>query len=139
MNIMAGECVFDWDLRVVPGDDANIYYDKFLSFSGTLEQVMKEKSSDCSIKTEWITEAPAFSGERDTHASDLAMQITGHNQAEVVSYATEAGQFEAEGLSVVVCGPGSIEQAHQANEFISIDQLQQGAQFIRNLIKRLSA
>jgi acetylornithine deacetylase len=55
-----------------------------------------------------------------------------------VPYGAEAGQFQEAGLSVVVCGPGSIDQAHQPNEYISIDQFEQGTEFVRRLIAQLS-
>jgi len=57
----------------------------------------------------------------------------------VVAYAAEAGQFQEAGFSTVVCGPGSIDQAHQANEFIALDQIAEGTKFQRALIQRLRA
>jgi acetylornithine deacetylase len=72
-------------------------------------------------------------------AEALARRLTGDNAASVVSYQTEAGQFQAAGLSTVVCGPGSIAQAHQPDEFITVAQLDAGERFMRALIRDLAA
>jgi acetylornithine deacetylase len=69
----------------------------------------------------------------------LAKQLTGQNVTESVAYGAEAGQFQQAGLSVAVCGPGSIDQAHQPDEYISVDQFEQGIAFTRRLIDHLSA
>ena len=71
-------------------------------------------------------------------AEALARQLTGDNASHVVSYGTEAGQFQREGFSAVVCGPGDIAQAHQPDEFIEIAQFQAGQLFMQRLIDRLS-
>jgi acetylornithine deacetylase len=66
-------------------------------------------------------------------------RLTGQNAVEAVSYGAEAGQFQAAGHSVVMCGPGSIDQAHQPNEYISLEQVEAGTVFIRQLIDHLSS
>ena len=71
-------------------------------------------------------------------AEELCRQLTGDNQTRAVSFAAEAGQFQASGLSTVICGPGSIAQAHQPNEFITVEQLAAGTRFIRGLIAHAS-
>jgi len=68
----------------------------------------------------------------------LARALTGDNSPRGVAYAAEAGQFQQAGFDAVICGPGSILQAHQPDEFVEIDQLAQGCQFFEMLIKRLS-
>ena len=85
-----------------------------------------------------MTNAPFLAPSTDNPAADLAKALTGHNSTDVVAYAAEAGQFQEAGFSVVICGPGSIDQAHQANEFIALDQVKAGTAFIRRLIERLS-
>jgi acetylornithine deacetylase len=76
--------------------------------------------------------------ETDGAAETLARVITGDNASHVVSYGTEAGQFQAAGYSAVVCGPGDIAQAHQPNEFIEVAQFNAGHQFMRDLLKKLA-
>ncbi len=80
---------------------------------------------------------PALIPETDGAAESFARQVTGDNGTHVVSYGTEAGQFQRETYSTVVCGPGNIEQAHQPNEFIAVSQLEAGEAFIRNIIEKL--
>lgn len=84
-----------------------------------------------------MTDAPPLAPAETNPAADLAKAITGLNSTDVVSYCAEAGQFQEAGFSTVICGPGSIDQAHQANEYVSIDQIAEGAAFIRKLISRL--
>ena len=69
----------------------------------------------------------------------LVQSLTGQSNTGQVSYAAEAGLFQAAGLPVVLCGPGSIDQAHQPNEYISLSQVAAGEAFLRDLIGQLSA
>ena len=75
----------------------------------------------------------------DAAAERLARALTGDNGRHVVSYQTEAGHFQERGLPTVICGPGSIAQAHQPDEFITTDQLDAGTAFVRRLIRHLAA
>ena len=81
---------------------------------------------------------PALAPDAGNAAETLARALTGDNASRVVSYAAEAGLFQGAGLPVVVCGPGSIEQAHQPDEWIALDQLDAGEEFMRRLIAHLS-
>jgi acetylornithine deacetylase len=139
LNIMAGECVFDWDCRVIPGESSRAIFAEFEAFARGVETAMRKKAPGCRIAIEQLTNAPPLAPSADNPAADLAKALTGLNSTGVVSYAAEAGQFQEAGFSTVICGPGSIDQAHQANEFISLDQVAEGAKFIRKLIARLSA
>ena len=139
LNIMAAEAVFDWDLRTIPGDSRQDIVDEFTDYARGIETEMRAKAPICRIVVDAITNAPALAPHDENPAADLAMAITGHNSTDVVAYAAEAGQFQEAGFSTVVCGPGSIDQAHQANEFITLDQVREGTIFLRRLIERLSA
>ena len=72
-------------------------------------------------------------------AEQLALRLAGRNHTATVSFATEAGHFQNAGVATVVCGPGSIDQAHQADEFITLAELDNGTAFIRRLIQAMSA
>lgn len=137
LNIMAGHCEFNWDCRVIPGDSAVGALAEFNDFARALETEIRKKAPQCGIVTEPMTDAPPLAPTEDNPAADLAKAITGLNSTDVVSYCAEAGQFQEAGFSTVICGPGSIDQAHQANEYVSIDQIAEGAAFIRKLISRL--
>ncbi len=139
LNIMAGECSFDWDARVIPGDSAAAVRAEMETFAREIEAAMRRKASSCRIETVQMSNAPPLSPSPDNPAADLAKSITGLNSTEVVSYCAEAGQFQEAGFSTVICGPGSIDQAHQPDEFVSISQLAEGTAFLRKLINRLSA
>ena len=82
---------------------------------------------------------PAFAPEIDGAAETLARLLTGDNgPGRVVSYAAEAGQFQEAGFSTVICGPGSIDQAHQPDEYVELSQMQRGAQFMGRLIEAMT-
>lgn len=139
LNIMAGECVFEWDCRAIPGDCARDILEEFLDHARGVEAEMRARAPDCRVATVQITDAPPLAPQVDNPAADIVKALTGQNATDVVSYAAEAGQFQEAGFSTVICGPGSIDQAHQPNEFISIDQVRQATLFLRKLIGRLSA
>lgn len=139
LNIMAGEAHFDFDMRVVPGDDRKAIVEEIRAHAREIEARMQATAPSCRIVIEQMSDIPALGPRAVNPAADLAKAITGRNATEVVSYAAEAGQFQEAGFSVVICGPGSIDQAHQPDEFISLDQVREGTTFIRRLIGRLSA
>ena len=139
LNIMAGEAVFNWDLRVIPGDSLEDILGEFTDFARGVEAEMRAKAPGCRIEITQMSNAPSLAPHENNPAADLAKAITGHNATEVVSYAAEAGQFQEGGFSVVICGPGSIDQAHQANEYITLDQVREGTVFMRRLIERMCA
>ena len=139
LNIMAGEATFDWDLRALPGDSVVDIAEEFADFAKGVETEMRRRAPTCRIAIEQMTSAPALAPRDNNPAADLAKSITGRNATDVVAYAAEAGQFQEAGFSTVICGPGSIDQAHQANEFITMEQVQLGTDFMRRLIARMAA
>lgn len=139
LNIMAGECSFDWDCRVIPGDSAAAVGADVDAFAREIETAMRRRSPSCRIETVQMSNAPPLAPSTDNPAADLAKAITGLNATDVVSYCAEAGQFQEAGFSTVICGPGSIDQAHQPDEFIAVSQIAEGTAFIRKLINRLAA
>lgn len=138
LNIMAADASFDFDMRCVPGDDVNALTDLIQDEIDRVEALMRQRAPSCSIDIERMTNAPTLSPRKDNPAADLAKSITGDNATGVVSYAAEAGQFQEAGFSTVICGPGSIDQAHQADEFITLDQVAKGVEFQRKLLTRLA-
>ena len=82
-------------------------------------------------------DVPPLEPEQDGEADMLVRSLTGDNSSHVVSYGTEAGQFQEAGYSAVICGPGSITQAHQPNEFITVKEFESGQAFMRKLVARL--
>ncbi len=139
LNIMAGECSFDWDCRAVPGDGAGAARAEFDAFAREVERDMRTIAPTCRIETVQLSNAPPLAPSPDNPAADLAKSLSGLNSTDVVSYCAEAGQFQEAGFSTVICGPGSIDQAHQPDEFIAASQIAEGTKFIRKLIARLAA
>ncbi|MFT0533458.1 acetylornithine deacetylase [Castellaniella hirudinis] len=134
VNIISRECSFTWDCRALPGDSVQRYLDKFRAYCDSLLPAMRAIAPESSITTELLADAPPLTSDGDDTAQRLAMRLTGSSACGVVPYATEGGQFQARGFSVVVCGPGSIDQAHQPNEYIEIAQVEACEAFMENVI-----
>ncbi len=137
-NITARDCHMDLDVRVVPGDDQDAWRQQIQDQIALLDAQMKAVRPEAGITYTQAFGVPGLVPEQDGSAEALARHLTGDNGTHVVSYATEAGQFQERGYSAVVCGPGDIAQAHQPNEFISTDQFRQGEAFIARLIETLA-
>ncbi len=138
-NILARRCGFTWDVRTVPGDSLAAILEEYNAEAAEVEAEMQAIAPDCSIVTRTLADAPQLTPEVNNPAAELAHALTGANGRKAVSYAAEAGQFQQAGFSTAICGPGSIDQAHQPNEFITLDQVAEGTRFTRNLIRHLSA
>jgi acetylornithine deacetylase len=137
-NITAKDCHFEFDFRIVPGEDIGDWHARLLAKVAELEAEMKAVRPEAGITAQQYFNVPGLVPEDQGHAEALVRQLTGENASNVVSYGTEAGQFQDRGYSAVICGPGDIAQAHQPNEFISVDQFQQGEVFISRLVDMLA-
>lgn len=138
-NITAKDCHFGFDFRVVPGDDIAEWRARFDAKVSELQEEMQSIRPEAGITTTQYFGLPGLVPETSGTAEELARRLTGDNSNNVVSYGTEAGQFQERGYSAVVCGPGDIAQAHQPNEFITVDQFQQGEAFIARLVDTLAS
>ena len=138
-NIISRRCRFVWDVRHIPEDDPMIHVDRFNAWceSEVLPE-MRSVAPQAGIETRMLNEAPALGPEEDGEAERIARAITGDNAVHAAAYAAEAGQFQQAGFSTVICGPGSIDQAHQPNEYIELDQIEQCERFLRGLMDDLS-
>jgi len=94
---------------------------------------------DARIETEVIGEIEGLVPVDDNEAKRIVSELTGANHADLVPFGTEAGIFQALGMDVVVCGPGSIDQAHKADEFVSLDQMAQCITMLERLGEKISA
>ena len=97
---------------------------------------MKKIFSESVIKKKIIGEVTGFDRVEKSEACELVSSLTGDNSREVVSFGTEAGLFQKVGMSTVVCGPGSIEQAHKVDEFIELSELKKCLKFLDGLKKQ---
>ena len=138
-NVIADKCQVDWELRPVvkkDGDYVNSEIDKFINEK--LLPEMKKTYPKSSIKKEVIGEIIGFNREKKSDACELISNITGDNSRNVVSFGTEAGLFQEIGISTVVCGPGSIEQAHKVDEYVSTDQLKKCLKMLIDLKEQIT-
>jgi acetylornithine deacetylase len=136
LNIISRQCSFTWDIRCLPGDDWRSYYQRFQNYVNELLPAMQAIAPEAGINTEILADAPPLQ-DQGGEAQELVFSLCGHNHTGVVPYAAEAGQFQERGFSVVLCGPGSIDQAHQPNEYIDIGQVSACETFLQELIQRL--
>ena len=123
-NVIADKCKVDWELRPVikeDGDFVNLEIDNFVKKTLLPEMIKTHPKSK--IEKEVIGEIIGFNRDEKSDACELISSLTGDNSREVVSFGTEAGLFQEIGISTVVCGPGSIEQAHKVDEYIVLDEL----------------
>ncbi len=137
-NILARDCRFHWEYRGLPDMPIRAAYERFEEAAEKHRRTTFAKFPDCKIETLIECEVPGLVPEPGSAAEMLAKALTGRNETDAVSYATEAGQFQKAGISTVICGPGSIEQAHQPNEFIAESELVACLAFLRDLSARLS-
>ena len=137
-NILARHCHFVFDLRCPPGFDPDIILTPFYAAANSADQALKARFSTCGVTVTRMSNVPPLAPDPDNAAEILVRALTGDNALRAVAYATEAGQFHEAGLGAVICGPGSIDQAHKPNEFIDPDQLRQGVEIFHKLIERLS-
>ena len=137
-NITAGNCDFVMGFRVVPGEDGLEWGRRYEDHVRTVEAEMQKISPRARIELRQRFGVTGLQPETEGEAEALVRRLTGDNSSNVVSYGTEAGQFQERGYSAVVCGPGSIEQAHQADEFISVAQFREGQAFMERLLDSLA-
>ena len=137
-NITAADCALTMEFRVVPGEEADDWAKRFERECERVAVAMKAVRPETGITLERFFDVPALVPEEKGEAEALVRRLTGDNGRSVVSYGTEAGQFQAEGYSCVVCGPGDIAQAHQPDEFCTVEQFEAGWAFMDRLTDDLA-
>jgi acetylornithine deacetylase len=138
-NILARRCEFVWDLRAPETEQGDAIEARFRAVAEALDADIKRRAPEGGVKITRRSNTPGLAIQRDSAAETLARALTGDNETRAVSYAAEAGLFQRAGIPAIICGPGSIEQAHQPDEWIEVSQIEEGAAFMKRLIARLSA
>ncbi|MDC1143286.1 acetylornithine deacetylase, partial [Candidatus Pelagibacter sp.] len=136
-NVIADKCKVEWETRPVNKADADFVtseMDKFVNEE--LLPSMKKVFPKSFIEKEVIGEVIGFEKLNESEACEFVTSITGDNSREVVSFGTEAGLFQEIGISTVVCGPGSIEQAHKIDEFIELNEIKKCLKFLDGVKKK---
>jgi acetylornithine deacetylase len=138
-NIIPGRARVDWEMRPVQAGDAEFVKSDLARYCAeTLIPAMRTVSPEADIVTETIGEVEGLVPADENVAKAILMELTGATEAGVVPFGTEAGIFQAMGMSAVICGPGSIEQAHKPNEFLSVAQLSECLGMLERLSARLA-
>ena len=139
-NVIAEVAQVDWEFRPVQTSDIHFVKAEIEEYvQQVLLPAMQAVSPDATITTEIVGEIVGLEPATVNEARDILMELTGANNADVVAFGTEAGIFQELGMSAVVCGPGSIQQAHKADEFVSLDQMRQCLAMLDRLQARQSA
>lgn len=136
LNIIPQNCYVDFEFRNLPNHDRNELKGLIFDYlDNTLIPQMRETYDDVGVKIEVVSDMPGLATGDDEEVTKLVMELTGANTTGKVSFGTEAGVFSAMGdIPTVVCGPGSIEQAHKPDEFIELDQLARCEKFLDKLL-----
>ena len=139
LNIIPEHAQFVFEIRPVPGDDAMAGLARFeAALRADIEPRLRAIGPECGIAIEVLNLLPPLSLDAAHPLADAVRQVTGANAAGHVSYGTEAGIYQEAGIPTIVCGPGHIQQAHKADEWIAEDQLAQCDAFLRAVARRLA-
>ncbi len=137
LNIVPRDCSFEFEFRHLPDDDPGALLDELRRHVAEhIEPEMHAAEPDTGFDFEAMSHIPGLSTDEDAEIVQLAKALTGQNTSAKVSFGTEAGLFQDGGMPAVVCGPGSIDQAHKPDEFIARDQISQCEAFLRKLFER---
>jgi acetylornithine deacetylase len=135
MNIIAARAELAWEFRNVPWDDSAELLGRVARFvADDLRPRLKARDARADAVTECRVEVPGLMPDPDSAAVRLALRLTGQNRAGTVAFSTEAGLFQQAGIAAVICGPGSIDDAHRADESVALAQLAACAGFLRKVV-----
>ena len=134
LNIIPAHCAIRWEFRPIPAADPNRLRDEIeLHFAESILPRLRAEHPDTTLTTRSLAAVPGMNSPDDAPAARLVSRLTGANRSYAVSYAAEAGLFQREDISTVICGPGSIAQAHQPDEWLSEEQLALCTAFLQRL------
>jgi len=139
VNILAREAEVTWEYRCLPDRDPHLIVEhvKARAASEILPKY-RRRAPEAAFDTVLHAHYPGLTMHEDSPAIRLARELTGANQVEAVAYGTEAGHFQAYGIPAVICGPGSIDQAHRPDEYCAVSELEACEAFLRKVIARAS-
>jgi acetylornithine deacetylase len=140
LNIVPAECEFDFEVRALPGFNAHQVADELQTYAeGELLPKMRAVKSDADIRFHSLSAYPGLATSPDSEAARLLALISGSNEFGTVAFGTEGGLFDEAGIPTVVCGPGSMDQGHKPDEFITSEQLSACDAMLTRLADHLSA
>jgi acetylornithine deacetylase len=135
LNIVPKDCFFDFEFRHLPQQDPRALFQEAMEFATTrLVPEMHAVNRDTGFRYEELSTFPGLATSEDADITRLCKAASGANSTTKVAFGTEAGLFEATGIPTIVCGPGSIDQAHKPDEFIALDQVAQCEAFLKRVL-----
>ena len=137
-NITARDCAFKVGIRVPAGDDVERHVTALEAHLTALDATLRARHPQAGVAWARLNDVPALRPETGGAAEMLVRRLNGDNGTHVVTFGTEAGQFQERGYSAVVCGPGDIAQAHQPDEWISVAQFEAGEAMLRRVVDTLA-
>lgn len=132
-NIIPGHCAIIWEMRLLPGASPDEAVEQIAQRAAILESEIQKISPLAGIVTRQTNAVPALRPTPDSVLQTLVMKLVRTNDVHAASYATEASLFQHAGMDALICGPGSIEQAHKADEYIEVSQIDRCTRFLREL------
>jgi len=132
-NVVPRDAEFRYEFRDLPTSDVAAMQRDIVNYARSLEPGMKRIAPEAGFNFETICEIPSFLASAEDPVTRLAQRLSGERRTTQVAFGTEAGLFKRAGIPTVVCGPGSITQAHQPDEFVSLEQLARCEAFMRGL------
>ena len=133
-NVVPVPCWFGWEIRALPGFDPMLLDRRLRTFAEThCLPEMRRIAPEAQIGIAATNQVAAYAADAGSGIVPLALQLAGQNETYAVSYCTEAGLFQGGGAPAIVCGPGNIAQAHTANEFVSVVELEKCLRFLARL------
>ena len=134
-NVVPRDAEFRYEFRDLPTANAAQMQSEVLAYARSLEPAMQKVAPQTGFSFETICEIPSFLGSKDDAVTRLAQELSGEAGTTLVAFGTEAGLFKNAGIPTVVCGPGSIQQAHQPDEYVSLEQLGRCEAFMQGLAR----
>jgi acetylornithine deacetylase len=139
VNILAREADVTWEYRCLPDRDPQMIMDRVTARAAAeILPKYQRRAAEAAFDTTLHARYPGLKMDEESPAILLARELTGANQVEAVAYGTEAGHFQNYGIPAVICGPGSIDQAHRADEFCALSELEACEAFLRKVIAKAS-
>jgi acetylornithine deacetylase len=140
LNIVPAECEFDFEVRALPGFDANQVADELETYAAAeLLPKMRAVKSDTDIRFQSLSAYPGLATSPDSEAARLLALLSGSTEYGTVAFGTEGGLFDEAGIPTVVCGPGSMDQGHKPDEFVTVAQLRDCDAMLARLADYVSA
>jgi acetylornithine deacetylase len=133
-NVVPVPCWFGWEIRGLPGFDPLLLDHRLKAFAAAqCLPEMRRLAPEAEITIRATNQVAAYAADTASGIIPLTLKLAGQNKTYAVSYCTEAGLFQGGGAPAIVCGPGNIAQAHTANEFLSLEELEKCLLFLRRL------